>query len=118
MYNHTKSILDKSLSNSIFLTSDYDCSSLRDKLAGVIRGRRIFIIPFNRKNGDSKTTLGKAYVSSQWHCIELNESIECDFEDFDGIMLKVRTDNAHQLLFALSDIKDLFVEKAKKGPLL
>ncbi len=115
---HTKSIIDKTLSKSIFLTSVHNCPSLRDKLAGVVRGRRIFIIPFSMKNGDSKTTLGKAYVSSQWHLIELNESIECNFDDFDGKMLKVRTDNARQLMFALSELKDLFVEKAKKGPML
>lgn len=111
MYFQTKSVLDKPLSNSIFLTSDYDCSSLRDKLAGILRGRRIFLIPFNWRLGDTKTSLGKALVGLKWHYIELKESIECNFEDFDGIMLKVRTDNSHLMEFAIGDIKDVLVGK-------
>ena len=113
MYLHTRSSLDRALTNSIFLTSDFDCSSLRDKLAGIMRGRRIFLIPFSRMDGDAKTSLGKAFVGSRWHYIELRESMECNFEDFDGIMLKVRSDNSNLLLFALGDIKDILIGKNK-----
>ena len=74
MYNYTKSILDKSLINSIFLTTDFDCTSMKDKLSGVIRGRKIFIIPFNRKNVGAKTTPGSGSVSSEGPYLELMNS--------------------------------------------
>ena len=45
-----------------------------------------------------------------------NEFILGKIEDLDGKMLKVRTGNSRQLRFAISDIKDLFLEKETKGP--
>lgn len=111
MYVLVKSTLDRILSNSIYLTTDYECSDLRDKLSGVVRGKRAFLIPYSIKLGEERTSPGEIYLCSKWHYIELRESMECTFEDFDGNMLKVRTDNGNLMLFAISELEDVLIGK-------
>lgn len=109
MYSYRRSATDTPLVNSIFLTSNFDCSNLMDKLSGARKGRNMFIIPFSRRWGDRKTTLGKLFFKGKLRYIELFQSMECSFEDFDGILFRARTGNRSLLTFAVADIKNIFL---------
>ncbi len=81
---------------------------LKRKLSRIKKGQKVLIIPQSIRYGDESTAIGVPCTTYESNPIELFDPFEAHFEEFDGEILKLRTDSVYCLQVALIDLSDIF----------
>lgn len=81
---------------------------LRRKLAKFGKGQRVVVIPKSIKYGDESTAIGVPCTTYESNPVELFDPFEAYFEEFDGEIMKLRTESIYCLQVALIDLSDIF----------
>lgn len=81
---------------------------LRSKISLFHKGQKVVVIPQSIKYGDEATTIGVPCSNYESNPVELYDPFEAFFEEFDGEILKLRTNSIYCLQVAIIDISDIF----------
>lgn len=81
---------------------------LKRKLSKFSKGQKVVVIPQSIKYGDESTAIGVPCTTYESNPLELFDPFEAFFEEFDGEILKLRTDSIYCLQVALIDLNDIF----------
>lgn len=80
---------------------------LRRKLAYINKGQKVVVFPQSMKYGDDSTAIGVPCSTHESNPFELYDPFEAFLEDFDGEILKLRTNSLYCLKVALIDLSDI-----------
>ncbi len=80
---------------------------LRRKLAHICKGQKVVVFPQSMKYGDESTAIGVPCSTYESNPVELFDPFEAFLEDFDGEVLKLRTNSLYCLKVALIDLADI-----------
>ncbi len=73
----------------------------------LIPGQKIAVFPMSTRYGDMFTAEARQCESIDLSNISLDEPFQAEFFDFDGSIIRVRTDRYRCLAISISDLNDL-----------
>lgn len=69
------------------------------------KGTKLLIVPLSAEYGDDVTALGINCTFCGESYVELNEPFQGFLEDFDGEVLRIRTEHYYNLKVSVADVK-------------
>lgn len=82
-------------------------NGLRDRVAGIVRGVRVAVLPLSLLYGDEITAVGITCTGSDRELHELSEPFEAVLQDFDGETLTLMTKVHGCIQVSIGDLKDV-----------